>query len=36
MTYKNIVFDLDDTLYDQQLPLNVALRNVFQRLISNK
>jgi putative hydrolase of the HAD superfamily len=36
MTYKNIVFDLDDTLYDHQLPFKRSVRNVFQRLISNK
>ena len=41
MTYKNIVFDLDDTLYDQQLPFkrfrywsDVAFPKYTKKLIS--
>lgn len=29
MTYKNIVFDLDDTLYDQQLPFKRSVEKCF-------
>lgn len=29
MTYKNIVFDLDDTLYNQQLPFKRSVEKCF-------
>lgn len=29
MTYKNIVFDLDDTLYDHQLPFKRSVEKCF-------